>query len=76
MSPNQKIRFALVGAGGIAKAYADAFREHPDCELVAVVDVRLKAAQEIASTLPFCRAFDRVTAGRLPDALKSGMDGP
>ena len=62
MSPPKKIRFALVGAGGIAKAYADAFREHPDCELVAVADIRLHAAQEIASSLPFCRAFDRVPA--------------
>ena len=62
MSPPKKIRFALVGAGGIAKAYADAFREHADCELVAVADVRLLAAQEIASSLPFCRAFDRVPA--------------
>jgi predicted dehydrogenase len=62
MTHSPKVRFALVGAGGIAKAYAEAFRDHTDCELVAVADVRLHAADDVAATLPHCRAFDRVAS--------------
>jgi len=34
-----KLRFGLVGAGGIAQAYAQAFNESECCNLVAVADV-------------------------------------
>jgi predicted dehydrogenase len=43
-----KVTFALVGAGGIAQSYAQAFQGHPDAELVAVADVRLDAAKAVA----------------------------
>jgi predicted dehydrogenase len=43
-----RIRFALVGAGGIAQSYAQAFQGHPDAELAAVVDPRVEAAAKIA----------------------------
>jgi len=56
MSP--KIRFALVGAGGIAGSYAQAFTDHPDAELVSVADVRLAAAEAVAARFPGCRAFE------------------
>ncbi|QEL15298.1 Gfo/Idh/MocA family protein [Limnoglobus roseus] len=53
----KKTRFALIGAGGIAQSYAQAFRDHPDAELVAVIDVRPEAAQKVAATVPGCQAF-------------------
>jgi predicted dehydrogenase len=58
----QKVRFALIGAGAIAKAYVDAFKQHPDAELVSIADVRLNIAEELAAAIPGCRAFDRVPA--------------
>ena len=57
MSP--KVRFALVGAGGIAGSYAQALTDHPDAELVSVADVRLAAAEAVAARVTGCRAFDR-----------------
>ncbi len=44
----KKLKFGLVGAGGIAQAYAQAFNESNCCELVAVADVRLEAAKALA----------------------------
>jgi predicted dehydrogenase len=43
-----KLKFGLVGAGGIAQAYAQAFNESSCCELVAVADVREDAASALA----------------------------
>ncbi len=43
-----KLRFGLVGAGGIAQAYAQAFNESKCCDLVAVADVRPEAASALA----------------------------
>ncbi|MFL6374664.1 MAG: Gfo/Idh/MocA family protein, partial [Pyrinomonadaceae bacterium] len=43
-----KLKFGLVGAGGIAQAYAQAFNESECCELVAVADVRPEAAAALA----------------------------
>lgn len=43
-----KLKFGLVGAGGIAQAYAQAFNESRCCELVAVADVRPDAAAALA----------------------------
>ncbi len=44
----KKLRFALIGAGGIAQAYAQAFTQSECCELVAVADVRPESAQALA----------------------------
>ncbi len=44
----KKLKFGLVGAGGIAQAYAQAFNESNCCELVAVADVRPEAANALA----------------------------
>ncbi|MFN0280012.1 MAG: Gfo/Idh/MocA family protein [Pyrinomonadaceae bacterium] len=43
-----KLKFGLIGAGGIAQAYAQAFNESKCCELVAVADVRSEAASALA----------------------------
>lgn len=56
-----KIRFAIVGAGGIAASYAHAFVDHMDAELVAVADVRLAAAEKTAAIVG-CRAHDSADA--------------
>lgn len=46
-----KLRFGLVGAGGIAQAYAQAFNESDCCDLVAVADVRMDAANALAESV-------------------------
>ncbi len=44
----KKLKFGLVGAGGIAQAYAQAFNESTCCDLVAIADVRPEAASALA----------------------------
>ena len=41
---SRRLRFGLIGAGGIAQAYAQAFNESECCDLVAVADVRIESA--------------------------------
>ncbi len=43
----KKLKFGLVGAGGIAQAYAQAFPQSEYCELVAVADVREDSAKAL-----------------------------
>ena len=45
---SEKVRIAMIGAGGIAQAYAQSFNNAQRAELVAVVDVREDAAQAVA----------------------------
>jgi predicted dehydrogenase len=51
------VRFALVGAGGIAQSYAQAFEDCPAGRLVAVADVRAEAARALADRFG-CPHFD------------------
>ncbi len=44
----EKLNFGLIGAGGIAQAYAQAFAQSACCQLVAVADVREEAARALA----------------------------
>ena len=39
---NQKIKFAVIGQGHIGKRHAEMVRRNPDCELVAVCDIKTK----------------------------------
>ena len=50
------IRFGLVGAGGIAQAYAQAFRDLRIARLVGVADVNADAARKLASQVG-CRNY-------------------
>ena len=51
-----KLKFALIGTGGIAQTYAQAFQQSGCCRLVAVADVREDAAKAFAE--PFgARSF-------------------
>ena len=47
-STKRKMQFGLVGAGGIAQAYVQAFGESRCCELAAVADIRSEAADALA----------------------------
>ncbi|MET0754477.1 MAG: Gfo/Idh/MocA family oxidoreductase [Pyrinomonadaceae bacterium] len=52
----EKLKFALIGTGGIAQTYAQAFQTSKSCELVAVADVRKESADAFAE--PFgARSF-------------------
>ena len=52
----KKLKFALIGTGGIAQTYAQAFQASNCCKLVAVADVRRESADAFAE--PFgAKAF-------------------
>ena len=40
MDLNQKVKFAVIGAGHIGKRHAEMIRREEESELVAMVDVR------------------------------------
>ena len=50
----KKIHIALIGAGGIGKAWADAVKETKGVELAVVVDVNLESAKAIAASFSEC----------------------
>lgn len=53
----KKLKFGLVGTGGIAQTYSQAFKASNCCDLVAVADVRIAAAEAFAE--PFgAAAYD------------------
>jgi predicted dehydrogenase len=43
-----KLKFALIGTGGIAQTYAQAFQQSACCELVAVADINQDSAKAFA----------------------------
>jgi predicted dehydrogenase len=57
----KKLRFALIGAGGIAQTWAQAFERSQTAELVAVADVREDVAAALAEGLG-CRSYASHTA--------------
>ena len=58
MNNKPKTRIAMIGAGGIAQAYAQSFANSTRAELVAVVDVREEAAKAVAETAKCAFATD------------------
>jgi predicted dehydrogenase len=57
----RKLRFAIVGAGAIARAYEAAFREMTSATIVAACDVQPAAAQNFARRIG-CKAYFSVPA--------------
>ena len=57
----EKLKFAMVGAGGIAQSYAQAFEGCETAQLVAVADVRASASSALAERLG-CRSYDSYEA--------------
>jgi predicted dehydrogenase len=55
---NEKLRFAIVGAGSIAGAYVEAFNESEIASLVAVADLNGEAASSLASRVEGCEGFE------------------
>ena len=57
MSANHKVKFGIVGAGGIAQAYAQALEDCEAARAVAVADVRPDAARALGERLG-CQSFE------------------
>ncbi len=53
---DEVIRFGLVGAGGIAQAYAQAFKNLRIARLVGVADVNIEAARKLGEQIG-CRSY-------------------
>ncbi|HEY0322090.1 MAG TPA: Gfo/Idh/MocA family oxidoreductase [Pyrinomonadaceae bacterium] len=52
----EKLKFGLIGAGGIAQAYAQVFADYDLARIVAVADVRKEASEALAEEL-HCHSF-------------------
>lgn len=50
---NQTYSFVICGAGGIANAWMDAFKNVPEARIVGIVDIRLEAAKALAEKYGF-----------------------
>lgn len=48
MKPKERIRVAVVGAGGIGRTHARVYHEHPQVDLVAVADIIPEKARALA----------------------------
>lgn len=66
-----KLNFGLVGAGGIAQTYAQAFKNCETARLVAIADVRIGAARALAEEMK-CLSFasyEAMTEGAKLDSV-------
>ena len=66
MTAENKIRFAVIGAGHIGKRHAEMIRRDEEGELVAMVDVRSKEECGVQDlNVPFFHTFDELLASGL-----------
>ncbi|MEM8944883.1 MAG: Gfo/Idh/MocA family oxidoreductase [Planctomycetota bacterium] len=61
MSDSEPMRFGIIGAGGIAQAYAQAFGQSDQAKLCAVADTRIESAEAMAEAND-CAAFSSAEA--------------
>ena len=77
MSGNKKTRVAMVGGAGIwGRHYLRAFAEHPDCEIVALVDTARERRQAFAKRYGIektCDTVDQLLADELPDIVSTSI---
>lgn len=57
-----KVRVAIIGTGGMAKAHVKLYREVENCEIVGGVDVDAEKAREFCSAYGIPKAYDSVDA--------------
>lgn len=57
IKPNAQLNLALIGCGRIAQSHLQAVAQNSECRLVAVADVRMEAAREVAAQHG-CAAFN------------------
>lgn len=67
----EKLKFGMVGAGGIAQAYAQAFRNCSTAQLVAVADICSPAAEALAERVncPAYRSYEEMAERQSLDAV-------
>lgn len=58
---DKKLRFGMIGAGGIAQAYAEAFRNLDVARIAAVADTRSEAAKALSEGIG-CQSFNSYQA--------------
>ena len=68
---SERLRFGLVGAGGIAQSYAQAFEASRRARLAAVADVRFEAAKALgeAFSCPSFESHEAMAGGAELDAV-------
>ena len=58
-----KLKFALIGTGGIAQTYAQAFQTSDCCQLVAVADINQRFGEGVCRTVRREKFFGLQNAG-------------
>ena len=58
---DKRLRFGMIGAGGIAQAYAEAFRNSEFARIVAVADTRPEAAKALSEGIG-CQSYNSYQA--------------
>ena len=62
---NEKVRFAVVGAGHIGKRHAEMISRDPEAELVAMVDLRSTEECGVTNEIPFFKTFEELLNSNL-----------
>lgn len=57
---DKKIKFAVVGCGHIGKRHIEMIHRHPDCEVVAICDIKPKEQLTLPHELPFYHSLEQL----------------